>query len=99
MKTCSSPFLSSKRSMLNPPPPLLELVLKTERVFLVGISSGILLSPLYRQPVTTGQSGSPSRKLTITSMPMRGMIPPPNLLPAHDCATRIQHELFSFFLP
>ena len=31
----------------------------------------------YRQPVTSGWSGSPSRKLTSTSMPTRGMAMPP----------------------
>ncbi|CKT75828.1 Uncharacterised protein [Mycobacterium tuberculosis] len=46
-----------------------------------------------------GWSGSPSRKSTITSWPMRGMLTAPQLLPAQGCDTRTQHELFSSFLP
>src|SRR5437764_13385703 len=46
-----------------------------------------------------GQSGSPPMKSTITSCPIRGMNMPPQLLPAHGCETRIQHELFSSYLP
>src|SRR2546422_5707865 len=46
-----------------------------------------------------GRSGSPSRKSTITSWPIRGIWMEPQLLPAHDVATRTQQELSSFFLP
>ncbi len=42
-----------------------------------------------------GRSGSPSRKLTITSWPIRGIWIEPQFFPAQACETRIQQELFS----
>src|SRR5262245_28743185 len=50
-------------------------------------------------PMTTGLSGSPSLKATITSWPMRGQNDTPQRLPAIGCETRTQQELFSSFLP
>ena len=45
-----------------------------------------------------GWSGSPSRKSTITSWPMRGICTNPKLLPAQGCDTRTQHELLLVLL-
>src|SRR3546814_5092399 len=98
-KTSSASFLSSKRSSLNPLPPLLELLLIVDWVALAGRAAGGLLSPLYTRPVMIGRSGSPSRNSTITSCPIRGMNIPPQDLPAHTWATRTQQELFSLFVP
>ncbi len=42
-----------------------------------------------------GRSGSPSRKLTITSWPIRGIWIEPQFFPAQAWETRIQQELFS----
>src|SRR5262245_21144092 len=94
-KICSSPALSSKRSSLKPLPPLLELLFSVDLVFSSGSVYGGMASPLYSTPVTTGRSGSPSRKSTITSWPTRGRNIVPQFFPAHCCATRTQHELFS----
>ncbi len=49
-------------------------------------------------PTMIGRSGSPSRKSTITSWPMRGMWIPPHRLPAQFWVTRIQQELFLIVL-
>src|SRR3982750_4032554 len=46
-----------------------------------------------------GWSRSPYRKSTIPSWPIRGNEMEPQLLPAHELATRIQQELFWSFLP
>src|SRR3546814_235884 len=98
-KTSSASFLSSKRSSLNPLPPLLELLLIVDWVALAGRAAGGLLSPLYTRPVMIGRSGSLSRNSTITSCPIRGMNIPPQDLPAQTWATRTQQELFSLFVP
>ena len=50
------------------------------------------------RPRRDGQ-GSPSMKLTPTSMPMRGMVCAPKPRPAQGWATRIQQELVSSDLP
>ena len=52
-------------------------VLKVLRVLFAGRSYGTTFSLWYRQPLISGWSGSPSRKVTSTSMPMRGMAMPP----------------------
>ena len=41
----------------------------------------------------------PSQVVDLNALPMRGIEIPPQLFPAQGCETRIQHELFSFFLP
>ncbi len=56
---------------------------------------GERLSSWYVRPMTSGWSGSPFRKSTITSWPTRGIARLPNPGPAHACDTRTQHELSS----
>ncbi|MDB4990699.1 MAG: hypothetical protein JWN04_5877 [Myxococcaceae bacterium] len=60
-----------------------------------GSSNGGMDAPLYTRPVISGQSGSPFKKLIKTSWPVRGTCSAPQPLPAHNCATRTHHELFS----
>src|ERR1700742_2409094 len=95
MNISSDPALSSKRSSLNPDPPLDELVLTVLLVCSSGRVYGTVCCALKTQPVTSGRSGLPSRKLTTTSCPMRGTKMEPHALPAQPWATRIQQELVS----
>ena len=64
-------------------------------VFVPGRSPGERLSSWYVRPMTTGWSGSPFRKSTITSWPTRGIARLPKPGPAHACDTLTQHELAS----
>src|SRR5688500_3432099 len=99
MKICSLPFLSSKRSSLNPPPPFVEFVLMYERVLWSGsLYAGIVLG-LGTHPTMIGRSGSPSRKSTMSSMPFRGRNEVPHSFPVHIVATRTQQELLESYLP
>ena len=67
-------------------------------VLLAGSEYGTFCFAFGTTPVTSGRSGSPSRWVTITSMPMRGMIWPPQPAPAQFCATRIQQVSEPSFL-
>src|SRR4029077_1956399 len=51
------------------------------------------------RPVMMGRSGSPPRKSTSTSCPMRGRLDPPYPLPPQGWVAWIQHELVSSYLP
>src|SRR5450756_139546 len=95
----SLPLVSSMEYSLYPPPPLVLLDLIPLMFCEPGRAHGGICSALYTRPVMMGRSGSPSRKSTMTSWPMRGFQTPPHCLPAHGCDARIQHELFSLFLP
>src|SRR5690606_22513538 len=99
MKICSSPALSSMRSSLKPLPPGLLRLLNRLRVLCAGSSQGTGWALLYRQPLTSGWSGSPSRKLTSTSMPMRGMVTLPQWLPAQLLATGSQQLVWASAWP
>src|SRR3954452_14511915 len=92
MNTSSDPALSSNRISLKPALPLDELLLMVLFVCSSGSVYGTVCSALYTEPVINGRSGSPSRKLTTTSWPMRGMNTLPHCLPALPCEIRIQQE-------
>src|SRR5580698_6255388 len=100
-KISSLPILSSNRSSLKlAVPPPFELRLKNPLcVELSGSVYGTPCCSLYTRPTTKGLSGSPSRKSTTTSCPIRGIQIAPQFFPAQGCDTRIQHELFSSFVP
>ena len=57
------------------------------------------VSPLGRDPVITGRSGSPSMKLTTTSVPGRSGKAMPESCPACGPAMRIQQEALPPLLP
>src|SRR3954469_20773461 len=95
----SEPALSSIRISLKPEPPLEELDLMLLRVCPSGNEYGTVCEALYSVPVTTGRSGLPSRKPTITSCPTRGRNIPPHCLPAQGCEARIQQDEFSSYFP
>src|SRR5690606_17288298 len=91
MKICSSPALSSMRSSLKPLPPGLLRLLNRLRVLCSGSSQGTGGALLYRQPLTRGWAGAPSRKLTSPSMPIRGVGAVAQWVPAELLARRDQH--------
>src|SRR5262245_66538935 len=94
----SLPLVSSIDISLYPPPPLVLLDFKPLTTPPAGRPYGGICSALYTRPVMMGWSGSPSRKSTITSWPMRGIDTAPQPLPAHGWDTRIQQLEFSSLL-
>jgi hypothetical protein len=78
-------------------PPLVVRLLKPVTVAGRAASTRSCCRCCRRQPITSGRSGSPSRKCTTTSSPTRGRRTRRN--PCRPrLATRTQHELFwSFF--
>src|SRR5262249_27735074 len=99
IQICSLPAESSSRMAFAPPPPGELLENRPDWVLAPGRPHGGIWSALYTLPTTIGWSASPSRKLTITSWPIRGMLIPPNPLPAESGPTPIQHDLSASNFP
>ena len=65
--------------------------------FVLGQGIRWRVQAIIDAPVTIGLSGSPSKKVTTTSWPIRGKYTAPQLGAAIDWLTRSQHELCSSF--
>ena len=96
----SLPLVSSMENSLYPPPPLVLLDLIPLMFCKPGRPHGGICSALYTRP---GDDGPVRDRL-----PENRQLPPgrcagsrsaPQFFPAQGCETRIQHELFSSFLP
>ncbi len=75
------------------------VVLDLDVLILLGVDPELLGALLVLKADGVGVAGSPSRKSTMTSWPMRGMAWKPKFLPAQGWLTRTQQEDLSSFLP